>query len=117
MNETEVNPYHPPASENATEESNALPANKLLVLTFWSCSLFVAGYGLIGTVLNGLDLVRTQSLRDFKTEGKLVLLLVFGLVLCWSTNAIANQKRTLLIPSHAILLMVGVAWVFYDMMK
>ncbi len=115
MDTDAFNPYQPPESAQAENQSLPLVTRKRMLAIPWTCSVVVAGYGLFGSVANGVDLIRTRSSVDLIKEGKLVALFGFGLFLCWLTFFATNNKRATLVLPVTILAATGAAYVLYDL--
>ncbi len=89
----ETNPYRPPSSvaEPASKTERALLRDPHLVVAS-VCGISIGAYGMIGTILNGLDLLRTLSIRDATTEAWLVILMAAGFVICTLAYRISKNR-------------------------
>ena len=115
MDTDAFNPYQPPESAEVANRPVPIVTRKQLLAIPWTCSMLVAGYGLLGSVANAVDLIHTRSSVDLIKEVKLVALLGFGLFLCWLTYFVMKHKRATLVLPVTVLAATGAAYVLYDL--
>lgn len=108
------NPYRTP--EAAPVDGELIPSSiaRSFTVVSWVCSIIVACYGFLGSIANGLDLLRTHSRRDMMTEVRLLSILLFGIVIGWLTYFVQKRRRTGLIILVAMIATVGFLFIFRD---
>jgi len=89
----ETNPYQPPinVAEPRAKTERALRLDPYFVVAR-VCGICMAVYGTLGTILNGLDLLRTLSKRDAITEAWLIFLMATGFVICTLAYRISKNR-------------------------
>ncbi|TWT79723.1 hypothetical protein CA13_11300 [Planctomycetes bacterium CA13] len=89
----DLNPYQPSTSvdDPAAKPVLALQRDPYLIVAS-ICGTCIAAYVMLGTILNGLDFLRSPSMRDAITEAWLMLLLAAGFVVCTAAYRISKNR-------------------------
>ena len=89
----EWNPYQSPITLNepTVELQPTIRRNFALIAIAGVCGICIGGFGILGSILNGLDLLRTLSVEDARKEAWLVCVMATGFLIC----TLAYRLRTI----------------------
>lgn len=112
-----VNPYLPPTECDANRTVLRLPFRYVprLVTTLGIAGAAIAAYGLLGTVLNGLDLIRTLSYRDAMKELWLLSILATGIAISLIALRLRkHDQRRFTFPFACIVSAVTIGFIYFE---
>jgi hypothetical protein len=92
----ESNPYQSPATlkEPTVESERTIRQNFALIAVAGFCGICIGAYGMLGSILNGLDLLRTLSAADAIKEAWLACVMATGFLICMLVYRLKTNRAT-----------------------
>ena len=98
-----VNPYQSPRFELGRTATQTRWRFRIANTVATVSGILAAGYGLLGSLLNGLDLVGTLSRIDLYKELWLLSILVYGCAVYTAVYRLHKRHRTMAMSSLALV--------------
>ena len=92
----ESNPYQSPVTLNepTVESERTIRRNVALISVAGVCGICIGAYGTLGSILNGLDLLRTLSEADALNEAWLACVMATGFLICTLVYRLKTNRTT-----------------------